>query len=422
VSRGDGPLRRSAALAHPGPSAPPDALLASLREGRHAQAYAGFDALFAASRPAAFRALRDIWLEGSLGELSRAPASPWTELLLGSQEWRGVRDLAALKHLARAAAAPGFSWARYYVAEVLLRRLDLYALARRELDALHASDPWLWEARCLRAETLAALGAPAVADPSSRGVPAASRPAFLAWRGAIKLWTGRPAKALADLDEAARLGNLDARGWRGGACVLLGRPSAALPELGAVLADDPRDPEALVWRGEAFRLLGRRREARADLDAALALSDASVWALANRALLGLDEGDEAGARRDFARLAPARYRDVPDDGSGVDRGSYVYEEPDLPAERLRALLEEALKAARGCRRFDAHLNAGWMRAAGAPVPPRPAPGSRLLYWLRFKGAPAPPETVFGAGAVSEAEAAAVISGATAAATSRTSRA
>ncbi len=165
-----------------------------------------------------------------------------------------------------------------------------------------------------------------------------------------------------------------------------------------------------MWRGECHRLAGRAQLALADLDSAVELSDSSIWALVNRALLRLELGDEPGARHDFARLAPARYEDAPDDGTGQDRGRYVFVEPDLPPERMKEVLQAALRAARGCRRFDAHLNAAWMRAAGVPVPPRPSPQARLFYWLRASGVPCPPEVVFGFGTVSEEDAERALSG------------
>ena len=396
--------RRSAALEHALPGSPAGVIQNLLRAGSHAAAFAECERQFAASPAPAFRALRDLWLEGELGDLSRAPDSPWTGFFASSLSWRRGENLRALELLAGAARAPGFSWMRYYLAEILLRRLDLYALAGREIDLILASAPWLWEARCLGAEIGMALGAPRRAAPSSRGVPPASQAAFLAWRGALKLWSGRAAAAVADLDAAAARGNLDARGWRGGARLLLGRRAEALADLTAVLDDDPKDPEALVWRGECHRLEGRSARARADLDKAIELSDASVWARVNRALLRLEDGDEAGARHDFARLAPARYQDAPDDGTGKDLGLYVFDDPVLPPERMKEVLESVLRAARGCRRFDAHLNAAWMRAAAVPVPARPSPSARLLYWLRASGLPCPPETAFGFGAVTEGDA------------------
>ncbi|HEX4048995.1 MAG TPA: tetratricopeptide repeat protein [Elusimicrobiota bacterium] len=403
--------RRSAALAQSFPGSHAAALQSLLRADSHAAAYAACDRLFGGAPVPAFRSLRDLWLEGEHGDLRRAPSSPWTDFFASSAAWRRGQDLPALELLARAASAPGRSWMRYYVAEILLRRLDLYAAARREIGAVLAADPWLWEARCLNAEIGMALGAPRGADPSSRGVPPASRPAFLAWRGALKLWSGRPSAALADLDAAAALGNLDARGWRGGARLLLGRGAEALADLTAVLDDDPKDPEALVWRGECHRLAGRPELARADLDSALELSESSIWARVNRALLRLDLGDEAGARHDFARLAPARYEDAPDDGTGRDAGRHVFDEPALAPARMREALLSALRAARGCRRFDAHLNAAWMRAAGVPVPERPSPQARLLHWLRAAGLPCPPEVSFGPGAVTGEDAERALRGA-----------
>ena len=403
--------RSSAAMEHAPTGSRAGAIQDLLRSGSHAAAYAECARQFAASPAPAFRALRDLWLEGDLGDLSRAPGgSPWTDFFASSQSWRRGEDLRALEQLSRAARAPGCSWMRYYAAEILLRRLDLYAAARREIDAVLKDDPWLWEARCLGAEIGMALGEPRRGDPSPRGVPPASRPAFLAWRGAIKLWSGRSAAAVKDLDAAAALGNLDARGWRGGARLLLGRRDEALADLTAVLDDDPKDPEALVWRGECHRLEGRAALARADLDSAVGLSDSSVWAFVDRALLRLELGDVPGAKHDFARLAPARYVDAPDDGSGRDAGRHEFVEPDLTPERMKEILESALRAARGCRRFDAHLNAAWMRAAGVPVPPRPSPQTRLLHWLRASGVPCPPEVVFGFGTVTEADAERALSG------------
>lgn len=384
------------------PGTPAAAVQDLLLGGSCAEAFAECSRRLAAAPVPTFRALRDLWLEGSLGDLKGAPPrSPWTAFFASAQAWRRGEDLRALELLARGSRLRGGSWMRYYIAEILLRRLDLYRLAQAVAESVLVEDPWLWEARCLRAEIRMARSGRAGADPSSRGVPPLSRPAFLAWRGALKLWSGRPREAAADLDASAALGNLDARGWRGGARLLLGRRDEALADLTAVLDDDPHDPEALVWRGECHRLEGRAALAFADLDAALELSDGSIWARVNRALLRLAAGDEAGARRDFARLAPARYEDAPDESGG---GRYVYDEPALPAARMKSLLESALRAARGCRRFDAHLNAAWMRAAGVDVPERPTPSARLLYWLRGRGVPCPPETVFGFGAVSEEDA------------------
>ncbi|PIR19600.1 MAG: hypothetical protein COV48_01080, partial [Elusimicrobia bacterium CG11_big_fil_rev_8_21_14_0_20_64_6] len=148
---------------------------------------------------------------------------------------------------------------------------------------------------------------------------------------------------------------------------------------------------------------GKRKLAREDLDTAIALYPDSTWAFVNRALLSLEESDLDGARADFARLAPPSYSDAPD---GQDSGPAKHEFPTvrLGPVRLKAMLTSALRSARGCRRADTHLNLAWMRAAGIPVPRRPAPHARLLYWMRWKGLPSPADLVFGPGTLTEAQA------------------
>lgn len=187
---------------------------------------------------------------------------------------------------------------------------------------------------------------------------------------------------------------------------MLGRLDEALKDLDRLLELDAKDPEGLVWRGEARRRAGLRREARADLDRAIELYPDSIWAFVNRALLSLDEGDLAAARADFARLAPPSYADAPDGAAQERPGSaaHVFSETRLGAARLGTLLRSALRAARGCRRADSHLNVAWMRAAGIPVPRRPAPQARLLYWMRWKGLPTPAELVFGPGTMTARQA------------------
>lgn len=349
-----------------------------------------FDELLAADPSATFRGLRDLWLAGEYAGLPEAPDGPWKRFLEAAVAWRAGDDLSALDALVSGQAGGRHGWMRYYVAEVLLRRLDAFALAREQLDRTAADCVWLWEALCLRTEAAAALGPADTRALDALEVPLSNLEAFRAWRGAIKVWLGRPDGAQEDLDAAAALGSHDARCWRGALRARENRNEDALPDLDAVLAKDPSDAEALVWRGEVLRRLGRGREARLDLDRAIGLSDGAVWAFANRALLRLAEGDEAGARADAGRLMPPRYEDQPDE-SGA--GALRYELA-LPAAPLRELLEEALKAARGCRRSDTHLNCAWMRAAGAPVPERPTPQARLVYWLRAQGAPTTEELSF----------------------------
>ncbi|MDP3540992.1 MAG: tetratricopeptide repeat protein [Elusimicrobiota bacterium] len=371
--------------------------------------FAAFDGLLDKDINVGYRLARDFWLSGELGEVPpQAGATAWHDFFRSSEAWRREDSAAALRLLDRASrSSPRFRWMRYYLAEILLRRLDFFSLARTEIEATARACPWLWEAHCLRAEILLALGSRAGVDALSRvRVPESSKAVFLAWRGAQRLWSGSYAQALPDLEAAAALGNPDALCWGGGARVMLGRLDEALKSLDRLLELDAKDPEGLVWRGEARRRSGLRREARADLDRAIELYPDSIWAFVNRALLSLEEGDVAAARADFARLAPPSYADSPDESAAGRPGTsaHVFPETRLGAARLGTLLRSALRAARGCRRADSHLNVAWMRAAGIPVPRRPAPQARLLYWMRWKGLPAPAELVFGPGTLTARQA------------------
>jgi len=327
-----------------------------------------------------YRKLRDMMLKAEFRrEESEALASPWREFCLASLEWAAGRDLEALKLLDKGSkVSPRYYWMRYYIAEILLRRMDLYDLARLEIQHVVIKCPWLWEARCLWTEILMGLGH---ADPLKvvRGikVPEQSHASFLAWRGALELWWGEYALAVKDLDIAASMDNPDALCWRGGALCKLGKLQESKRDLDKLLDIDPHDPEGLVWRGEVNRLLGRRKEALKDLADVIAISGDKPWARVNRALIHLQDKDLMAAYRDFANL----YLDE-------HQKSQIKESP-FTAAKLKALLESALESARGCRRSDPHLNTGWMKAAGIDVPSKRAPGSPLLYWARAKEIAAP---------------------------------
>jgi tetratricopeptide (TPR) repeat protein len=346
--------------------------------------------LFAADPYGAFRTMRDLWLSDRASAFARGRSrSPWALFLSAAAAWDAGRDLAALRLLARAARAPETRWARYYAAEILGRRLDLFAEALAEAERARRETPWLWEADFLAAELRWALGTPSgevLAPLAAASAPAERGPALRAWRGALTMWTGRARESLTDLDAAAAAGNHDAFCWRGGARAQLGDLEGARADLDRVLTADPADHEALVWRGEVLRRLGRRAEARRDLNAALRVSDSAPWALANRALLSLDEERPDEAAADFARLLPPVYEDAPDAVRG-GAGLLAHRAPALAPGRLREELEAALSAARGVRRSDAHLNRAWMAEAGAAPPERPAPGESLRPWLAFRGLP-----------------------------------
>lgn len=346
-----------------------------------AASFAKIDPLLDSEPTVTYRKLRDMMLKAEFRpEESAALPTPWREFCLASLAWAGGRDLEALKLLDTGSkTSPRYFWMRYYIAEILLRRLDLYDLARVEIQAVVMKCPWLWEARCLWTEILMALGHP---DPLKAvraiTVPEQSHASFLAWRGALELWSGEYALAVKDLNISAGMDNPDALCWRGGALAKLGKLAESKHDLDRLLAMDPYDPEGLVWRGEVNRLLGRFPEALKDLADVIAISGDKPWAHVNRAMIHLEKKKLLEAYKDFARL----YLDQHE----IDK---ITKSP-FTAAQLKKLLEAALKAGRGCRRSDPHLNTGWMKAAGIAVPAEPAPGSPLLYWARSMAIDAPP--------------------------------
>lgn len=366
----------------------------------YAPAFRRFDPLLDSEPTATYRKLRDLWLKAEFRRReSAALKSPWKEFCLSSLAWSAGENLEAIRLLHRASLlSPRYFWMRYYIAEILLRRLDLYDLARAEIQAVVQRCPWLWEARCLWTEILMAVGHP---DPLKTvraiSVPELSRPAFLAWRGALELWSGQYELAVTDLDISAGLDNPDALCWRGGALCRLGRLAESKRDLDRLLAMDPKDPEGLVWRGEVNRSLGRVPEALKDLEDVIAISGDKPWAHVNRGLLRLGRKDLVGAYKDFASLFMKH--------SDIDR---IAKSP-LDAGRLEEVFEAALAAGRGCRRSDPHLNAGWMRAAGVTLPPEHVPGWRLRGWVLTLDMPIPPYDPGVVAAVTAADVLAVLS-------------
>lgn len=346
--------------------------------------------LFKANPSAAYRMWRDLWLSGTATAFGSAAAarsrSPWSPALRSSLEWAAGRDFKALALLSGPAKARETAWSRYFAAEILMRRLDLYDEAVQQCARVKRDCPWLWEASLLEAEARWSRGespAPVLAPLAKLKPPASARASCLAWRGAMTVWAGKPSEALADLDESVAAKNHNASCWRGAARTMTGNLTGAISDLDTVIAADPGDDEAVIWRAEAKLKLGRRDDARPDLD--LAAGRGALWAFALRARLALDEHRLDAARDDFAQLMPPVYEDVPDEGHTTDRGRHLGATVDLDAARLGDLLDEAFAAAGGVRRSDAHLNRAWMSTAGASPARRPAPGERLSAWWTLKG-------------------------------------
>ena len=95
------------------------------------------EALFAGDKRLAYRALRDHFLKGVQDVPETAADTAFGCFFSASQAWKHGRTLEALERLARGAAfGASYAWMRYYAAELLMRRADLYAPAREELDAV----------------------------------------------------------------------------------------------------------------------------------------------------------------------------------------------------------------------------------------------------------------------------------------------
>ena len=80
-----------------------------------------------------------------------------------------------------------------------------------------------------------------------------------------------------------------------------GRAAEVLARFDTMLADNPRNVDALFGRATALKMLGRLEEARAGYDAVLALMPGAVGALNNRGEVLLGLGQPAAALNDFVQ-------------------------------------------------------------------------------------------------------------------------
>lgn len=253
--------------------------------------------------------------------------------------------------------APRYAPLRYPFA---LHRLGLrdFAGAAAELAGMLEAAPGHWWLRCRRGEALMAGGgleeglaefARAEAD-----APPEDKPAVMTWHGGALLWAGRYPRSLEKLDAALGAGaDLWVRCWRGGANLMLGRRREALSDLDRALAADPQDLEAHLWRGEALRRLGRTAEALRALDRALALDPKYAWARVHRALARADAGDAKGLAADFARVPAEIVAAARAKASPRKRGA-------LAPKEMHAILEAALRLAKGVRRPERCMDSIWL--------------------------------------------------------------
>lgn len=224
------------------------------------------------------------------------------------------------------------------------------------------AEPENWRASCHIAEARACLGdfsgAMAIFDRTRDKVPPADRGGVLAWKGEVLLWAGRYKEALAELDEALRLGGEFAAGWKGAVLVQSGRWAESLAWFDAELESHPESAETRLWKAEALYRLGRFAEAAAELERIEGLGgEGNPFFIAVQGLVRGAMGNAGGMKSDFRDLAgalPAFKK--------VRAGSYG---------SRKSALERFLKSARGLRRGKHEMAISRTRRAVSSVVSRP---------------------------------------------------
>ncbi|MGH7439672.1 MAG: tetratricopeptide repeat protein, partial [Polyangiaceae bacterium] len=171
----------------------------------------------------------------------------------------------ALREEAFAASAefvdfpPRYGWMRFERANLLLTQLWAYREAFREFEAVLETTPIFWKASACLAEVELCLGKECEAfsrfDETIRKIrsgDARDLDAAIVWRAELRLWMGRYAEVLADLEAPCGRRDPYALGWRGAARLLTGDTAGALESLEQALFLNPSDGEAVQWRGEAL--------------------------------------------------------------------------------------------------------------------------------------------------------------------------
>ncbi|MGH7441009.1 MAG: tetratricopeptide repeat protein [Polyangiaceae bacterium] len=288
----------------------------------------------------------------------------------------------ALREEAFAASAelvelpPRYGWMRFERASLLLTQLWAYGEAIREYEAVLEATPPFWKASACLAEVELCLGKEREAfsrfDATIEKIPsgeAYERGAAIVWRAELRLWMGRYAEVLADLEAPCGRRDPYALGWRGAARLLTGDTAGALESLEQALFLNPSDGEAVQWRGEALAASGEWQAALADFDRAGQMRGPPLWALLGRALVMARLGDTAGffdACEKLSRFEVGFYRAMPS-ASG-----------EKNMEPTAAWLDDVRRRARGLRRPEGWLRRLWMAprdwretasyVAGGPAP------------------------------------------------------
>lgn len=275
--------------------------------------------------------------------------SPWAYYYCGSLRG-GYSGLAEFARIDRFPVSR-YGWMHLRMGLAHLN-LGLFRGAIKCLQVAIRHKPVNWIGYGYLAEANLCLGRRAAAfrefERAMAAAPAGDFAAVMAWRAEIRLWLGQYQKALRELEESSRKGCPASHCWRGAALLKLGRPREALKSLDQAIGAAIHDAEAYVWRAETKYRLGMYREALEDLSR----EPIGLWARVIRALVRAKLDDGEGMRQDFDKIPEFVI-------SYLRRKAGFDVERELMAREMAALLETALRLARGVRR-DGYEQAVWM--------------------------------------------------------------
>jgi len=284
------------------------------------------------------------FLAASLRRPGRAK-SPWTDYY---RSCLGLGDIPEFR--VRALEGTRRAWMLWKVALSRLSDLRLKDASRAFLASAASSRPGDWIAQYRGAETLFCAGEAArawrAAERGDAMARAAGRfPEALAWKAAMRLWSGDASASLALARRARRGGALYATGVGGAALVLLGRCEEAGPLFDERIASNYHVSETRIWKSEALRRRGRFDEAAAEAARSReGGGDPNFYSWVAEGLARAEGGDERGAAACLEKV-PARVRRRVSRLTG--------------ARTPRRIFEEILRLSRGVRRSQ-HELALWL--------------------------------------------------------------